>query len=54
MGLGFLDFLDGLDAKIKDTKKYTKSEYQKKFKDYDFNDDAKEVALDMSEFMPNG
>jgi hypothetical protein len=54
MGLGFLDFLDGLDTKVKDKKKYSKGEYQKMFKDYDFNDDAKEVMLDMADIMPKG
>ena len=38
--------------KVKDKKKISKQEYKKQFKDYDFNDDAKEVALDMADIVP--
>ena len=44
MGIGFLDFLDGIDSKVKGTKSgYKKSKY-------DFLDDSKEVALAEEDF----
>lgn len=46
MGVGFLDFLDGLDGQIKqDVKQYKKRDY------YEFLDDEKEVCLDEGELM---
>ena len=51
LGIGFLDFLDEIDTKVKDKTKVTKEEYQRQFKDYDFNDDAQEVMLDEADIM---
>ena len=43
LGVGFMSFLDEIDTLVKDADKLTKK-YKKK--EYAFNDDAKEVALD--------
>jgi len=43
LGIGFMDFLDDIENKVK-----AKSAAGYSRKEYDFNDDAKEVALDMS------
>jgi len=46
MGVGFLDFLDTISSKVKQTdiNDYKQTEY-------DFNDDAKEVLLDEADIM---
>ena len=41
LGIGFMDFLDDIENKVK-----AKSAAGYTRKEYDFNDDAKEVALD--------
>ena len=43
LGIGFMDFLDEIDEKIK-----IKIDKNKKYelKNYDFNDDKKEVLID--------
>jgi len=46
MGIGFLDFLDDIENKVKNTK------YKPSNKEYDFNDDEQEVLLDMADIMP--
>jgi hypothetical protein len=48
MGIGFMDFLDEIDEKVLD-----KIDKNKKYelKNYDFNDDNKEVMLDFDQIM---
>ena len=48
MGIGFMDFLDEIDEKV-----LNKIDKNKKYelKNYDFNDDNKEVMLDFDQIM---
>ena len=48
LGLGFLDFLDAIPAKVKN-KAVSKDEYGA-FKDYGFNDDANDLKLLQANF----
>ena len=53
MGVGFLDFLEDINKKVKDNKCLLEYQDEKggliKEKKYDFDDDEKEVALDFNE-----
>ena len=49
LGIGFMEFLDEIDEKVK-----VKIDKNKKYevKNYDFNDDKKEVLIDIDLIIP--